>query len=149
MKAAEATRVAAGTGVEAMTEHVPQAASLPHPDPEGATASPVAPAGARATSNRRPGPGMVISGAFALFAVTFGFLTYQLRSGNDPSIGAQALAGKPRPELVRKVIKHRIITRVVPTAGASGTSVSTNAAPVTASVAAGSSAPAPVTTGAS
>ncbi len=92
---------------------------------------------------------MVFSGAIALFAATFGFLTYQLRSGNDPSLGAQALASQPRPVLVRQVIKHRIITRVVPTAGASGTTVSTSAAPVTSSTVAPAPAPAPVTTGAS
>lgn len=119
---AAATRAVADTGVEAMTEPAPQ-------------------------KNRRPGPAMVFSGAIALFAITFGFLIYQLRSGNDPSLGAQALAVQPRPVVVRKVIKHRIITTVVPSEGASGTTVSTSAAPVTSSVAA--AAPAPVTTGAS
>jgi hypothetical protein len=92
---------------------------------------------------------MVFSGAIALFAVTFGFLTYQLRSGNDPSLGAQALASQPRPVLIRRVIKHRIITRVVPTAGSSGTTVSSTAAPVSSSSVAAAPAPAPVTTGAS
>jgi hypothetical protein len=92
---------------------------------------------------------MVFSGTIALFAVTFGFLTYQLRSGNDPSLGAQALASQPRPVLIRRVIKHRIITRVVPTAGAAGTTVSSAAAPVTSSTVAAPPAPAPVTTGAS
>ena len=118
----------ADAGVEAMTEPAP---------PEER----VRPHGSR--------PGLVFSGAIALFAVTFGFLTYQLRSGNDPSLGAQAQAVQPRPVLVRKVIKHRIITRVVPTAGASGTTVSTSAAPVTSSATAAAPAPAPVTTGAS
>jgi hypothetical protein len=142
---------AAGAGVEAMTELAPQTTRSPQGAPEGATAPPApsADGAARARANRRPGPGMVFSGAIALFAVTFGFLTYQLRSGNDPSLGAQALASQPRPVLIRRVVKHRIITRVVPTAGASGTTVSTSAAPVTSSAAPVAAAPAPVTTGAS
>lgn len=106
---------------------------------------------ARTARVRRPGPMPVISGTIALFAVSFGFLTYQLRSGNDPALGAQALASTtaPRPVIVRRVIKRRIITQVVP-AGATTVPV-TNSAPVTTSSApvVSAPAPAPVTTSAS
>ncbi len=119
-------------------------------EPSPVPPSPPVERGAKtAPRSGRPGPGVVISGAIALFAVTFGFLTYQLRSGHDPALGAQALASQARPVLVRRVIKHKIITRVVPTPGASGTTVSTSGAPATTSTAAVAPAPAPVTTGAS
>ena len=137
---AEAARgkTVAGAGGAAMTE------------PSPVLSSPVVQQGAKSPPRKgRPGPGVVISGAIALFAVTFGFLTYQLRSGNDPALGAQALAGQPRPVLIRRVIQHRIVTRVVPAPGASSTTVSTSAAPVTTNTAAAAPAPAPVTTGAS
>ncbi|MFN8161130.1 MAG: hypothetical protein U0R52_08855 [Solirubrobacterales bacterium] len=96
----------------------------------------------------RPGPGLVLSGTLALFAVTFGFLTYQLRSGNDPALGAKALASTTaRPVVVRRIVKHRVITRVLPTPGASGAVTSSGA--VTTSAAPVATAPAPVVTSAS
>jgi len=122
-------------------------------DPAPQTQSRPAERGAKAPRNRRPGPGVALSGTFALFAVTFGFLTYQLRTGHDPALGAQALASTAtaRPVVVKRVIKRRIITRVVPTPGATGTTVATSSAPVTTSSApvASSAAPAPVMTSAS
>ncbi|MGE0067442.1 MAG: hypothetical protein AB7T48_08820 [Solirubrobacterales bacterium] len=95
-------------------------------------------------SPRRPGPGAVLWGSVALFAVLFALLTFQLSSGSDPSLsGATAAA----PVQVRKVIKRRIVTTVVPSPGA--TSVSSG--PLTSSTAeAPEEAPAePVTTSAS
>lgn len=91
-------------------------------------------------AKRRPGPAAVFWGSVALFAVLFALLTFQLSSGSDPSLsGATAAA----PVQVRKLIKRRIVTTVVPTPGA--TSVSTG--PVSSSTA---EAPAePVTTSAS
>jgi len=109
--------------------------------------------GARTPRPRRPGPMPVISGTIALFAVSFGFLTYQLRSGNDPALGTQALASTAatRPVIVRRVIKRRVITRVVPTPGASAAVPVTTSAPLTSSSAPviSAPAPAPVTTSAS
>ena len=103
---------------------------------------------ARRPAPRRPGPGAVIWGSVALFAVTFGFLTSQLANGNDPSLSKQAATqSTPRKVLVRRVIKRRVVTRVVPAPGPTSVSagpVSTSAAPVVAAPA-----PAPVTTSAS
>ncbi len=68
----------------------------------------------------------------------FALLTYQLASSTPPA---------PRPVLVRKVIKKRVVTTVVPAPGAtsvSGGPVVTSSAPEVAS-----SGAAPVTTGAS
>jgi hypothetical protein len=90
---------------------------------------------------RRPGFALVIWGSVALFAVMFAFLTYQLSSGRDPSLGA---AQAPRPVLVRQVVKRRVVTTIVPTPGRSSVSSS---GPVASALSA--SAYAPVTTGAS
>jgi hypothetical protein len=118
-----------------------------------------APAGAarsdRTARRRRPGPGAVIAASAATFAMLFGFLTYQLRSGHDPAIGAASTASSaPSKVLVRRVIRRRVVTTVVPSASSSaGTStasspssspVVTSSAPTTAAPA-----PAPVTTSAS
>jgi hypothetical protein len=65
---------------------------------------------------RRPGPRAVLWGSVVLFAVLFALLTYQLSVGTDPSLsGATATAP---PLQVRKVIKRRIVTTIVPTPGA-------------------------------
>jgi hypothetical protein len=52
----------------------------------------------------------VIWGSIALFAVMFALLTYQLSASHPPA---------PRPVLVRHVVKRRVITTIVPTAGRS------------------------------
>jgi hypothetical protein len=62
----------------------------------------------------RPGAGAVLWGSIALFAVLFALLTYQLGAGS--SIGASATSAS-RPVQVRKVIKRRIVTTIVPTPG--------------------------------
>lgn len=92
-----------------------------------------------ARRTRRPGPGAVLWGSIALFAVLFALLTYQLSAASGPSLGATA----SRPVQVRKVIKRRVVTTIVPTPGANTVS----SGPVTSSVA--SSGAAPVTTSAS
>jgi hypothetical protein len=70
----------------------------------------------RRPAARRPSPRAVLWGSVALFAVLFALLTYQLSSGADPSLsGSTATA---RPLQVRKVIKRRIVTTIVPTPGA-------------------------------
>jgi len=87
---------------------------------------------------RRPSPVLVLWGSIALFAVLFALLTYQLSAAGVPA---------PRPVLVRKVIKRRVVTTFVPTPGAS----TVTSGPVTTSSASvvSASGAAPVTTGAS
>jgi hypothetical protein len=86
------------------------------------------------TPSRRPGSAAVVWGSVALFAVLFALLTHQLSAPSASS----------RPEaLVRKVIKRRVVTTIVPTPGES--TVSTG--PVTSS--GYTAAAAPVTTSAS
>ena len=67
----------------------------------------------RRPAPRRPGPGAVLWGSLALFAVLFALLTYQLSlSAPDGRLG---IGGGP--VAVRKVIKKRVVTTVVPTPG--------------------------------
>jgi len=66
---------------------------------------------------RRPGPGAVIWGSIVLFAVLFALLTYRLSVGADPSLSGSASAAA-QPVQVRKVIKRRVVTTIVPTPGA-------------------------------
>jgi hypothetical protein len=86
---------------------------------------------------RRPGPAPVFWASILLFAALFALLTYRL-SAESPSSGAVA----SRPVQVRKVIKRRVLTTIVPTPGANTIS----SGPTTSSV---SAAPEPVTTSAS
>lgn len=80
---------------------------------------------------RRPSPALVVWSSIVLFAL----LTYQLSASQPPT---------PRPVLVRKVVKRRVVTTVVPSPGRNTVSSSGG------SLAEGSSpAYAPVTTGAS
>ena len=83
---------------------------------------------------RRPRAAPVVWASTLLFAALFALLTYDLSLAGPPS------KGTPAP-LVRKVIKRRVVTTIVPTPGENTVSSS----PVSYS----SSAPAPVTTGAS
>jgi hypothetical protein len=93
------------------------------------------------TEPRRPrlsSSAPVFWGSLALFTVLFALLTYRLASSTPPA---------PRPVLLRKVIKRRVVTTVVPNPGAtsvSGGPVVTSSAPEVAS-----SGAAPATTGAS
>jgi hypothetical protein len=84
---------------------------------------------------RRPSPALVTWGSVALFAVLFTLLTYQLSASQPPP---------PRPELVRKVVKRRVVTTIVPSPGRNSVSSSGGAVAAEASPAY-----APVTTGAS
>lgn len=93
---------------------------------------------------RRPGPGAVLWGSVALFAVLFALLTYQLSAAADPSLSGSTAAAA-RAVQVRKVIKRRIVTTVVPTPGT--TSVSSG--PATSSSVAAEPESEPVTTSAS
>jgi hypothetical protein len=84
---------------------------------------------------RRPGPGLVMWSSIALFAVMFALLTHQLSAGEPPP---------PRPVVVRKVLKRRLVTTIVPTPGRTSVSSSGSVAGETASAGY-----APVTTSAS
>ena len=89
----------------------------------------------RARPARRPGPALVVWSSIALFAVLFAVLTYQLSVSQPPA---------PRPVLVRKVLKRRVVTTFVPAPGRN--SVSSSGAVATEAASPGY---APVTTGAS
>jgi len=66
----------------------------------------------RPRSARGPGGAIVFWASVALFAVLFALLTFQL-SGTS-TVGTTTAA---RPVQVRKVIKRRIVTTVVPSPG--------------------------------
>jgi heme/copper-type cytochrome/quinol oxidase subunit 3 len=89
----------------------------------------------RPRNARRPGPALVVWSSIVLFAVLFALFTYQL-SASQPAA--------PRPVVVHKVLKRRVITTIVPTPGRNTVSSSGGSL-------AESSTPgyAPVTTGAS
>jgi hypothetical protein len=76
----------------------------------------------------------VIWGSIALFAVLFALFTYQLSAPGPASQTA----------LLRKVVKRRVVTTIVPTPGAS----TVTAGPVVSSQSSASE-PAPLTTSAS
>lgn len=89
----------------------------------------------RARTVRRPSPALVAWSSIVLFAVLFALLTYQLSASQPPA---------PRPVVVRKVLKRRVVTTIVPSPGrntvsSSGASLAEGPSPVYA----------PVTTGAS
>lgn len=90
-------------------------------------------------TRRRPGPAAVVWSSIALFAVLFALLTYQL--GSNLGVGSTA----SRPTLVRKVVKRKVVTTVVPTPGRSTVA----AGPATTSESGAAVEAAPVTTGAS
>ncbi len=60
---------------------------------------------------RRPRAAAVVWASTLLFAALFALLTYNLSLAGEP---AQGVAQAP---LVRKVIKRRVVTTIVPTAG--------------------------------
>ena len=117
---------------------------------------------ARRKPRRRLSAIPVFAAMAVLFLATFVFLTLELIGGRDPALGAKAL-DSVRPErpvvVVRKVIKRKVITTVVPSdpvvssSGSTGTYAgsyssggSTYVAPATTTVA---PAPAPVVSSAS
>jgi hypothetical protein len=98
--------------------------------------------------SRRPGALPVVWAAVALFLLVFAGLAFQLRSGNDPAIGAPEAAPEPRQVLVRRIIQRRVIVRRRPTsiaAPAAAPPSSSGPAPAAAPAAPAAPAPAPVT----
>jgi hypothetical protein len=93
-----------------------------------------------ATPVKGPSPSTVFWISASSFAALFGFLTYQLRTGQDPAVGE--IPPPPKPVLMRNVVKRRVVTRLVP--GAGSTSVSSSGSAITAAAPA-----APVTTSSS
>jgi hypothetical protein len=93
----------------------------------------------KARATRRPSPAVVLWGSIALFAVLFALLTFQLSGSSSALTGATATSA---PIQVRKVIKRRIVTTIVPTPGVN----SVSAGPASSSE---SGASEPVTTSAS
>jgi len=75
------------------------------------------------TRPRRVGPGPVLWGSVALFAVVFALLTYRL-SASEASASASS-----SPTVVRKVLEHRIVTTVVPEGAEPESSVAEAAEP--------------------
>lgn len=61
---------------------------------------------------RKPGGALVFWASAALFAVLFALLAFQLSAGTTGSVATTS-----RPVQVRKVIKRRIVTTVVPSPG--------------------------------
>ena len=66
-------------------------------------------------ASRKPGGAAVFWASLALFGVLFALLTYQLSNGEGPGAGPGAVAS--RPVQLRKVIKRRIVTTVIPSPG--------------------------------
>jgi hypothetical protein len=82
-------------------------APRPRPSSEASAAS-----GRRRTLGSRPGFWPTAALAGACFLLLFEFLAYQLRHGNDPALGGiteAAPAKPPRPVLVRRVVKTRVV----------------------------------------
>jgi hypothetical protein len=77
----------------------------------------------------------VVWGSIVLFAVLFALLTYQLSASQSPT---------PRPLVIRKVLKRRVVTTIVPSPGQNTVSSTGSVSGET-----GSLGYAPVTTGAS
>lgn len=91
----------------------------------------------RSRASRRPGAGAVIWGSLALFAVILSLLAYRLGSSTAVT------TAQTKPAVVRKIVKRRVVTTIVP--GPGGSSVSAGPA----STYEAATAAAPITTGAS
>jgi hypothetical protein len=67
-------------------------------------------------ATRRPRAAVVFWASVLLFAALFAFLTYRFAVGKDPSLSG-ATASAARPVQVRKVIRRRVVTTIVPSPG--------------------------------
>jgi hypothetical protein len=64
---------------------------------------------------RKPSPFPVAAGSLAAFFGLFGFLTLQLRAGNDPALGKSATAtAAPKRVIVKRIERRIIVTRLLP-----------------------------------
>ena len=82
--------------------------------------------GSRGTAKRpvrrgKPSAIPVFAALAALIVGSFAYLTVELARGNDPALGPDGIAAvtPKRPTIIRKVIKRRIVTTVVPAPTAS------------------------------
>lgn len=120
-----------------MTDRLPQSSAATPRAGTGATA---------ARSRRRPRFLPTVAASLAVFAVLFEFLAFQLRSGNDPALGAGtpvAAVRHERPVLVdRKIVKRRVVH--LPPKQQSTSSTAVAAPATTATAPAPAAAPAPV-----
>jgi hypothetical protein len=96
-----------------------------------------------ASATRRPSALPTVAAALALFFVAFEFLAFQLRTGNDPSL---ASAQGPRPQVVRKVVRRKVVTDVVPGGSGKGGATTVSGPATVSSTPAPAPAPAPVVT---
>ena len=97
-----------------------------------------------ASERRRPSILPTVAAALALFIVAFEFLAFELRSGNDPSLAGAA--PPPRPQVLRKVLRTKVVTDVVPSAGGGGGTTRVASPATVSSAPAPAPAPAPVVT---
>lgn len=113
----------------------------------------------RPTARRRkPSAVPVFASLGLLIAGSFAYLTLGVVNGSDPALGKNAIAAvtPERPVIVRKVIKRRVVTTVIPsapvatgyTSGGSYSGGTSYSAPAT-SYSAPAPAPAPVVTASS
>lgn len=75
---------------------------------------PVQPAARR---RRKPSAMPVAAGSVAVFMALFGFMTYELRVGHDPALGAKSASAAPAPVrrvIVKRIEDHIVVTKLLP-----------------------------------
>lgn len=84
------------------------------------------PPGSKSSAKRpvrrgKPSAIPVFSALAALIVGSFAYLTVELARGNDPALGPDGIAAvtPKRPTIIRKVIKRKVVTTVVPAPAAS------------------------------
>lgn len=114
-------------------------------------------AATRRPGRRRPGVATVALMSLAAFLAILAFLAFEVRTGHDPALSAQAKvadARQPQRIIVRRVEDDYVITKVIPatgsaqpalTTGSSGGGVSVSSPTVVSSSAPAAAVPAPVT----
>lgn len=70
----------------------------------------------RGRRSRRPSALPVLGASLASFFALFGFMTYQLRAGHDPALGAKAAAAVTAPQqvVVKRIERRIIVTTLLP-----------------------------------
>ena len=95
---------------------------------------------------RKPSALPVAAGSVAAFLGLFGFMAYQLRTGHDPALGAQAASTPVAPAkrvVVKRIERRIVVTTILPPReeGDDGQTVGIQAAPSAPVVTAAPSAP--------